>query len=1250
MPAHTPGGVQTLATLKEMPVPNPMLSVLWLRAAAAAFAIFAALQGWLRPAVEAWGQAAATAVLEQPGGSLAPNQPLRVCAALIEQLYLPASQLWLRRIAVGLLGLLLVEAAHRLLLLTGAFLVPARHHTRFYRVRVLTPNNRKGFPKSSPAEQMQALATALRVLRGTAVTLTLTRTPNMPATCGLQISTPAAPSRSGQQRPWARWLRRRGTAAQGADDQAGAVVRRRPGVARTGGRRPLRPVEAQMRTAVDRSEQRLREALRVITSALKRFDETVLLDQMPDPLAEALQEGAYLLSAEFALRRPAHWPLRQSDRLESDLMRSLAQSVAASSGVLMEEVQIAVAPVRLVAAMRWYGQGRRAAQRIRKQVGPIGTDDQKAVSAKVADTHLWATVRVVVVVASAQELPLGRESLRVVESALHSLDGLYQGPSHITVEQGLVAVTGLGGGEYPAALLRGEPPQPSALLTLALRWLTPAVAMLVAAALLTWQVGLWRTWHDLPTWAIGGGAGLLSITYVLAGAVGCWAAVALRPWHARWRAARPAPRLEPYLLIGPGLTWRPPALLGAKELASLWHLSDEQTTTEVATLPNRFLPAPESAFVPHGATDWVVLGSSYDSGGALRPVGLPLRALHQMMHVTAGMGAGKSQAAAAMCHQLIPHGFIILDGKGDDEGGGLAAVVRRYIPPDEEHRLVYLDVLDTAFPVSLNPIYHMMMAMEAARSKAERDRWFNEALGMLLGLFQRLDPSRWRESPGMQQYALMGCHLVLRTGSSRPGEIPTMAKVKRALEDEGFRRALLEQYPFKYDDIYRFWTEREPEMAESQRTSLSALLRRLDLFLTNPITRAMLSVERPSVDLRAAMDEGGIVLIPMPHRTLGDLAPLVGMLIVQSIVAAAYARKGDALSRVTAPVFVDEVQVFIVDEQSPDLEQAFTQLRGFAVPLIVLHQTMKQLGALEETFRINAANRLILRTGEPDASVYAKMYAQSELRPEDILAMQALTHQYAVTLGPSREQLVFSLIPSPWPAPPACEVGLHLGPRDWQEQTPPADVAWSEGERTWYAAIDRLLAHIIYQEFTPADFTRIVGQLAKMPAPMWDTLLERWERVRAHHRAYLLDHPAVIPEQVQRQTWLTRLTASRSFIVEEALVLRQELRMGGAGGVVTLAGPKGMQEVSEGERLPENMGPGAAGAPEPPAPATSEAPLAKDLRRQRGPLRDEPTVYAALARKDSGSGEGPQAGGGGGGGESSDAAAQDTNGEAGNGY
>lgn len=108
--------------------------------------------------------------------------------------------------------------------------------------------------------------------------------------------------------------------------------------------------------------------------------------------------------------------------------------------------------------------------------------------------------------------------------------------------------------------------------------------------------------------------------------------------------------------------------------------------------------------------------------------------------------------------------------------------------------------------------------------------------------------------------------------------------------------------------------------------------------------------------------------------------------------------------------------------------------------------------------------------------------------------------------------------------------------------------------------------------------------------------------------------------------------------------------MGGGGGVVTLAGPKGVQAVLEGERLPENMGPGAAGAAGPPAPATSDAPLAKDLRRQRGPLRDEPTVYAALARKDSGSPEGPQAGSGGGGGESSDAATQNTNGEAGNGH
>jgi hypothetical protein len=442
---------------------------------------------------------------------------------------------------------------------------------------------------------------------------------------------------------------------------------------------------------------------------------------------------------------------------------------------------------------------------------------------------------------------------------------------------------------------------------------------------------------------------------------------------------------------------------------------------------------------------------------------------------------------------------------------------------------------------------------------------------------------------------------VLRTGSSKPGEIPTMAKVARALEDAAYRQTLIERYPFKHDLIYRFWTERESALSEAQKSSLSALLRRLDLFMANPITRPMLTVEKPSVDLLEAMETGRIVIIPMPHRNLGGLAPLVGMLILQSVVAAAYARPGDALSRTTAPVFIDEVQVFIVNEQSPDLEHAFTQLRGFAVPLIVLHQTLDQLGKLESTFCINAANRLILRTGEPDASTSAKMYSQSGVTPEDIKGMEALHHQYAVTLGPNREQLMFSLRPNAWPVPPDHELPPYLGPTRWQYRNTPIDPATvNEAQAQKHRKLEHDLAAIAYAEVTPAAFDRITGQLALLPDAIWDVIMGHWDRLRRYHYEYLLENPGAEPAQLRRQTWLSNLVASRGAVFEEAVILRQELR-------AAANERDGVQRVAtQAERAPAHLAPApsalqpdATTHPKPPAmplPAVAKGEGRRDRR------------------------------------------------------
>ncbi|RRR75737.1 MAG: ATP-binding protein [Candidatus Viridilinea halotolerans] len=1190
------------------------------------------------------------------------TNPLRlVVADLVQRITVPGGGMlaWVPLLAlVALLG----ELVLALLTMSRMATMTTTGVCQTYRIRPLSPLIRTKTPEYDPAELWTALLTALATVGSDRVACTISRVPNLPATVGVQIRgrldaqrPPRPPHPSSRRRPAGRrvgvppqgrqWLdvrrwrerwrrlnfrqwfavqrwrerwqdfRRRWQRTPSASPRRPrvAVVQELPSLPldqRRAQRGPLNPAAAP---AVGGDEPTsVATARRALEGVLRAVDDTIALEPWHDPF-DAVQPGMVLVSQEVRLALAPHWSLRVPDTDEGGVLRALIRSLAVPAGVVVQEVQIIPNPVNERMTHRWYARGRYWYTRMRSREGMAlnPTAEIKHLTRKLGEAHAAVTIRLVAVAASSDpaHLAAARSSLDVMRSALAGLEAVQQLP-YAAVRQYLTPIQR----PWDCALRRTAPHFPPAF-----RWLR-AGARLVSFVTILLVVGLalsyghlWQTWGAMPPIAQQGMLGLGLTTIVLAGVTSTWHYALVQPWMILRRVARRRAHYDPFLL--PVLLWRQPPILGSAEVGQLWRPPDPRSGAEVAWTPNRILAAPASAFVPNDlhlpdATgrmrpQWLTLGHAFDSAGALRPVGVPLKALHQMMHITAGMGAGKSQAAAAMAAQLIPWGFIILDGKGDDEGGSLASVVARLIPPEEEHRLFILNVLETAFPISLNPLYAYTVAMEYAPSKPASDLAFNAALGLVMGLFERLDPGRWHESPGMQQYALMGAHLVLRTGTSQPGDVPTMAKIARVLEDDTYRSACVVRYPFKRDIVYRFWTERVEGLAESQKSSLQALLRRLDLFMANPITRPMLTVEIPSVDLLKAMETGQIIIIPMPHRTLGGLAPLVGMLILQSIVAAAYARPGDALSRETAPVFIDEVQVFIADGKSPDLEQAFTQLRGFAVPMVILHQSLDQLGDLEPTVLTNAANRLILRTSEPDASTYAKLYSHYGLTPEDIKGMEALHHQYAVTLGPNREQLVFSLRPNAWPTPPPMhDMPIHLGPRAWQQVVAPTNPAWSPEEVQDRHALDRALIRIIYEPSSPTQYDHVAGQLALLPESSWHALLAQWSVLRTTHTHYILTHPGVIPHQPTRQAWVSKLTASRGAILEEVITMRQDLKM-----------------VQQGAQpAPAALPPLKAPSPDQPAsiPPRIDMPDAEIVAalRQRPPRPDEMPEIAAAFEED----------------------------------
>jgi hypothetical protein len=425
------------------------------------------------------------------------------------------------------------------------------------------------------------------------------------------------------------------------------------------------------------------------------------------------------------------------------------------------------------------------------------------------------------------------------------------------------------------------------------------------------------------------------------------------------RAPRFAP--PPELLL-PVRTWRRPDIITSIEIAGLWHLPSGGLGTLVRWLPCRVLPAPPHAYIAPDRADRIMVGSAKRADGSVGPVGPTLRDLRPPMHITAGMGAGKSRALANICAQCVPHGYLLLDGKGDDQGGSLAATARLAIPRADEPRLIIFDILDTDWPIGLNPLSGIDLTKPGAK---------DQALGQIMAIFARLDPATWGKAPAMKEFVQMATLLVL------DGEpTPTLAHVKQCLLDAGYRERLVPHCTNV--DVLTFWTVTFPDQGEQQRSSLHALLRRFSQLLTTETTRYMVSQPASRLNLLQAIEERMIVLAPLPHVTLGDLASAIGMLLLQQFVRSAFARPGTDQTRHTYPLIVDELQVFIgKDGDSTDIQNAITQLRGLGIAGIYAHQTLDQLGALKDEMLTNSGSRLILRTQEPDASAYAKLYAGS---------------------------------------------------------------------------------------------------------------------------------------------------------------------------------------------------------------------------------------------------------------------------------
>lgn len=329
------------------------------------------------------------------------------------------------------------------------------------------------------------------------------------------------------------------------------------------------------------------------------------------------------------------------------------------------------------------------------------------------------------------------------------------------------------------------------------------------------------------------------------------------------------------------------------------------------------------------------------------PISISRDDLRRHLYIVGKSGTGKSTLLYNLMRADLEsgHGFALLDPHGD-----LALSVADAAPAWRiAHGVIYLDPADLAFPIGFNPL----SAVEPDRRPLVAAR--------VVAAFQHIWGDSW--GPRMEYILSNGLRLLL----DAPGS--TLLGLPRLLVDAQYRTQLLAH---TRDPIIRhFW---EVEFAQYNERfameAISPIQNKVGALLAPPAIRNMLGQVKSTIDIRAIMDRGQVLIVNLSKGRLGE-APthLLGAFLATAFAQAAEARADIAEhERRDFTLYADEFQHFATDSFATILSEA----RKYHLALVLAHQFVGQLpDLLRQAVIGNAGSIVAFRIGAEDAPLIA---------------------------------------------------------------------------------------------------------------------------------------------------------------------------------------------------------------------------------------------------------------------------------------
>jgi CxxC-x17-CxxC domain-containing protein len=324
------------------------------------------------------------------------------------------------------------------------------------------------------------------------------------------------------------------------------------------------------------------------------------------------------------------------------------------------------------------------------------------------------------------------------------------------------------------------------------------------------------------------------------------------------------------------------------------------------------------------------------------------RRRHMYLIGKTGMGKSTIQENMIVGDIRAGRGIAVVDPHGD-----LAEKIIEYIPSERINDVVYFNPADMDYPIAFNVLEQVEPHLRHLVASG------------LLGVFQKL----WADSWGPRlEYILRNAILAIL---DFPGS--TILGVVRMLSDKAYRKRVVAN--IKDPVVKAFWEREFASYADKFASeAVSPIQNKVGQFLSSSLMRNIIGQAKSTIDIRAIMDEGKILIMNLSKGRIGeDNSALLGAMMITKIQLAAMSRV-DILEkdRKDFYLYIDEFQNFSTDSFANILSEA----RKYRLSLILAHQYIEQLSEkVKPAVFGNVGTMVSFRVGATDAEELAKEFA-----------------------------------------------------------------------------------------------------------------------------------------------------------------------------------------------------------------------------------------------------------------------------------